>query len=126
MVKRRSGLKSVVRPGGALGLKERAASLSGERTASGLNPDAVRPVAAVKRRRRIGESDIIGDVVVLHAIDIGPREVRTERTTGAEGDDRNIDDIIAETPAVGPAARNETAISKRVLKLAFENVPAEN
>src|SRR5438094_5860797 len=40
--------------------------------------------------------------------------------------DGNVDYIVAEAPAVGPAARNEATVAERILDFAFQNVAAED
>ena len=80
----------------------------------------------VERRRRIGESAVVGDVVIGYAVDIYAGKVRTQRTCRAKSDDSYINDVVAETPSIRPAAWNKSAIAERILKIALQNVAAEH
>src|SRR5262249_32213404 len=62
-----------------------------------------RDVAPVMRGCRIGEDRVVGFVVVLDARGVEVRIDRTERTTCAESDQGDVDDVIAEAPAIRPA-----------------------
>lgn len=50
----------------------------------------------------------------------------SKRSGGAERDQRDIDDVVAEAPAVRPAAWNESAIFERILNRALQHVAPED
>lgn len=79
----------------------------------------------VQRGRRIGKHPVVGDVVAHHLVGIDLRKVRS-RSCGAERDDRDVDDVVAESAAIGPTARNEPAIAERILEGALQRVAAED
>ena len=84
--------------------------------------------AAVLRRGLIREHLIIRHVVVIHAIAWGVQvdHRRGHAQVAQQCVDGNVDYIVAEAPAVGPAARNETAVAERILDFAFQNVAAKD
>jgi hypothetical protein len=51
---------------------------------------------------------------------------RSERTGGAERNQRNVDDVITEAPAVRPAAWNKSSIFERILSRALQDVASED
>ena len=77
-------------------------------------------------RARIWEDEVVGLVVVLDARAIVVWINLSEGTGGAERDERNIDDVIAETSAVRRADAHEAAILEGILRRALEPVAAEH
>ena len=82
-------------------------------------------ISAVLRRGFVGEDLVVSHVIPIHIV---AGRTAKRRGTGSqiadEGGDGDIDHIIAEAPAIGPPARNDTT-AKASLNGAGEGVAAE-
>ena len=86
----------------------------------------MRVVAPVVRRAGVGEHLVVAGIVAAHAVDT-VRDANDQRAAQI-ADQRghaNVHDVIAETSAVGPAAR-DCAVAKAGLELADEGVEAKD
>src|SRR5689334_22121697 len=85
-------------------------------------------VAAVLRRRFIGEDLVEGHIVMIDSIAgwttndqvVWISQIADQRSHG------DVYNIVSKTPAIGPSARNESAILERILNIALQHVAAED
>ena len=86
-------------------------------------------IASVLRCRFVWEDLVVSHIVRIHAIS-AINNCDPETRAGPQITDqrryRYIHDVIAETAAVRPATRNETAITEWILNAALEHVISEN
>src|ERR1700752_4090760 len=81
----------------------------------------------ILRRAFVREGLVVADVVLAHAIDaVGHANLQRAAQVADERSDGNVHDIVTEATAVGPPAGNQSAVAKRVLNLALQNVASEN
>ena len=79
------------------------------------------------RRRCIREDDIVGDVVAIN-----PREIEVRRdlcwvrsTSGAQGNQTDVDHIVAKAATIRPAAGDNAPVLERILRRALQYVTAK-
>lgn len=83
-------------------------------------------VSSVQRRCRIRHDLVVGDIVSRYAIDVDRCITKDHnRTRSQVAEDRDVENVVAESPAVGPATRNGTG-SESLLDGADECVAAED
>src|SRR5262245_24700321 len=87
----------------------------------------MRMVASVLGSGFVREHLVERHVVLAHAVHaVGHANNERAAQVAEQRAYGDIDDIVAEAPAIGPAARNEAAIAKGVLDFALEHVASED